>query len=389
MNSMSSTAKIYTAAPYTSSVLKVGSRGTAVTQLQKNLTTLGYDTKGTDGIFGNDTKNAVLSFQRAHGLTADGIVGSGTQNAIAKALNYHNQGILVVGSRGTAVAELQKNLTKLGYDTKGTDGIFGNDTKNAVLSFQRANGLTADGIVGNDTKNAINNALKKIGTSTTDPIGNNTSIQKMLDNLKNDTSLGLSADKKTAILKAAERLLNDNYDPAFVAGVLGNIQNEGTPGVFESSAYKNKDNMPLYLKYMVDNFNYSTKYSGKSIQEVGIAATVDLINKAKASGYKGKFGLGMIQWTGDRTEGLLESYQKYASNDKPTKEECITAEVNYMADELAGNYAKVYANWNKGEKTASSAGDIVCRQYEIPRDTDNQAKIRAQNANNIYAIMMK
>ncbi len=373
----------------TASVLKTGSRGAAVTELQKNLTKLGYDTKGTDGIFGNNTKDAVLSFQRAHNLTADGIVGAGTQNAIAKALNYHNKGILVLGSRGAAVTELQKNLTKLGYDTKGTEGIFGTGTKNAVIAFQRDYGLSQDGMVGNDTKNAINNALKNIGSEITNSTGSTVSIQKMLDNLKNDTSLGISEDKKTAMLKAAERLLNDNYEPEFVAGVLGNIQNEGTPGVFESSAYKTESKKPPYLAYMDNNFDYQNKFSGKSIQEVGIAAAIDLQNKVKASDYEGKFGLGMIQWTGSRTEGLLASYQKYATSDEPTKEECIMAEVNFMADELAGNYAKVYSNWKNGDKSASSAGDIICRQYEIPADTDSQARLRAQNANKIYAVMMK
>ena len=41
--------------------------------------------------------------------------------------------ILKRGSRGTAVEKLQKNLTKLGYDTKGTDGIFG-DRKSTRLN---------------------------------------------------------------------------------------------------------------------------------------------------------------------------------------------------------------------------------------------------------------
>ena len=162
--------------------------------------------------------------------------------------------------------------------------------------------------------NTINNALKNIGSSTTNPTESTVSIQKMLDNLKNVTSLGISADKKTAILKAAERLLNDKYEPAFVAGVLGNIQNEGTPGIFESSAYKTESKKPEYLKYMDNHFDYRNKFSGKSIQEVGIAAAIDLQNKAKESGYAGKFGLGMIQWTGSRTEGVLASYQKYATS---------------------------------------------------------------------------
>ena len=50
-------------------------------------------------------------------------------------------------------------------------------------------------------------------------------------------SLGLSNEKKTVMWMAAERLLNDGYEVEFVAGVLGNIQNEGTVGKFESSAY--------------------------------------------------------------------------------------------------------------------------------------------------------
>lgn len=373
---------------YATTTLKLGSTGAAVTTLQKNLTKLGYDTKGTDGIFGNDTKNAVITFQKAYGLTADGIVGTATQNAITKALDYQSKGILTVGSRGAAVTELQKNLTKLGYDTKGTDGIFGNDTKNAVIAFQRDHSLTQDGIVGSNTKNAITNALNALGQ--TNPPTNSTTIQRMLDNLRNDTSLGLSSEKKTAMVMAAERLLNENYEVEFVAGVLGNIQNEGTPGKFESSAYiSNPSAEPAYLKYMDEHFDYRNKFSGKSIQTVGISAAMELEQQAKASGFEGKFGFGMIQWTGSRTEGVLKSYQKYCTSDKPTMDECIKAEVNFMADELNGSYHYVYNNWKNGSKTAASAGDIVCRQYEVPRDTNAQATARAQNATNIYNVMMK
>ncbi len=73
--------------------------------------------------------------------------------------------ILKVGNRGPAVTELQKNLTELGYDTKGIDGIFGTGTKNAVLAFQKAYSLSPDGIVGNATKNAIMSALTNTKTS--------------------------------------------------------------------------------------------------------------------------------------------------------------------------------------------------------------------------------
>lgn len=79
-----------------------------------------------------------------------------------------------------------------------------------------------------------------------------------------------------------------------------------TMGKFESSNYvSNPSAEPPYLKYMDEHFDYRKKFSGKSIQDVGLSAAVDLANKAKESGYAGKFGLGMIQWTEECTVPLL------------------------------------------------------------------------------------
>ncbi|MNI33670.1 putative peptidoglycan binding domain protein [compost metagenome] len=52
------------------------------------------------------------------------------------------------GSKGVYVAILQDALNRLGYNTGTIDGIFGANTRNAVVNFQRANGLGADGVVG-------------------------------------------------------------------------------------------------------------------------------------------------------------------------------------------------------------------------------------------------
>lgn len=67
-------------------LLKIGSRGPEVENLQIDLTKLGYDTKGTDGIFGENTKTALLAFQKDHSLTKDGIAGDFTLVVIAKSL---------------------------------------------------------------------------------------------------------------------------------------------------------------------------------------------------------------------------------------------------------------------------------------------------------------
>jgi hypothetical protein len=72
-----------TAGPGTSGeILKRGSRGPAVQELQRKLTSLGYSTKGIDGIFGANTEQAVHQFQKARGLAVDGIIGPTTKKAL-------------------------------------------------------------------------------------------------------------------------------------------------------------------------------------------------------------------------------------------------------------------------------------------------------------------
>lgn len=63
------------------------------------------------------------------------------------------------GSTGSVVKDIQAKLNELGYNCGIADGAFGNNTYNAVLSFQKAKGLTADGIVGNATLTALNKAI--------------------------------------------------------------------------------------------------------------------------------------------------------------------------------------------------------------------------------------
>ena len=60
-----------------------------------------------------------------------------------------------LGQRNTFVKELQKFLNINLKLNLIEDGIFGQKTKTAVISFQKANGLTPDGIVGPMTKGKI------------------------------------------------------------------------------------------------------------------------------------------------------------------------------------------------------------------------------------------
>lgn len=62
---------------------------------------------------------------------------------------------LTIGSRGPQVELLQLALSRAGYYTGAPDGIFGPQTRNAVLAFQRAFGLNADTVVGSMTWNRL------------------------------------------------------------------------------------------------------------------------------------------------------------------------------------------------------------------------------------------
>jgi len=61
-----------------STVVKLGSKGEAVIDLQAKLTSLGFDLGTVDGVVGANTVAAIKAFQKANGLDADGIAGPKT-----------------------------------------------------------------------------------------------------------------------------------------------------------------------------------------------------------------------------------------------------------------------------------------------------------------------
>ena len=69
------TATSASAFTYTSGLIKVGSRGAQVSELQTCMNALGHSTGVVDGIFGTNTKAGVMSFQASKGVAADGVIG--------------------------------------------------------------------------------------------------------------------------------------------------------------------------------------------------------------------------------------------------------------------------------------------------------------------------
>ena len=73
------------AAPTVAPILRTGSRGQAVTDVQSRLKTLGYYQGEIDGQFGVGTKEAVTAFQQRNGLEPDGMVGDDTRELLFSA----------------------------------------------------------------------------------------------------------------------------------------------------------------------------------------------------------------------------------------------------------------------------------------------------------------
>ncbi|MCL2337937.1 MAG: peptidoglycan-binding protein [Firmicutes bacterium] len=121
--------------------------GNAVYAAQYLLQNAGYNPGVIDGAYGDNTQNAIIAFQSANGLNpSDGIVGVNTWAKLTAGVTVGS------GSSGNAVYAAQYLLLNAGYSPGTIDGAYGTNTKNAIMAFQSAKGLTpSDGIVGVNT----------------------------------------------------------------------------------------------------------------------------------------------------------------------------------------------------------------------------------------------
>ena len=83
-------------------MLKQGSKGGEVKEVQRRLKLWGYYKGSVDGVFGAGTKSAVIAFQKKNGLTADGVVGKNTYKALGMTNSYN---LLVNGGGSGATTQ--------------------------------------------------------------------------------------------------------------------------------------------------------------------------------------------------------------------------------------------------------------------------------------------
>ena len=147
--------------PKRSAVLKQGSTGEEVKEIQQALSKLGYRVE-VSGDFDKSTHYGVVRFQRKHRLTIDGVGGPQTLSKIrahqkrpsvtTEARPYPGT-VLKRGSRGPDVRWVQQHL-----GVKLIDGVLGRGTERAVKHFQKRRRLKVDGKIGRQTWAAIHNS---------------------------------------------------------------------------------------------------------------------------------------------------------------------------------------------------------------------------------------
>ena len=111
-----------------------------------------------------------------------------------------------LGRVSDEVKRIQEALNSLGYDIS-PDGKFGKATYQAVMAFQRAEGIKIDGIVGEETIAALEKATGKTGELTGNIDGLSESCEGLIDDLTKPSGRELLLDSLMNVIKAIHRPL--------------------------------------------------------------------------------------------------------------------------------------------------------------------------------------
>jgi hypothetical protein len=221
----------------------------------------------------------------------------------------------------------------------------------------------------------------------------------MMDKLNRDRTLPVESDeRRNAMVRMGRVMASAGYEPAFIAGMLGNVQHEGNVGQFERDW---GGTAQAYLRLIP---NYGAEYCNQNITSKNLVTVRNLLLNLQGLNWNnGKFGLGCIQWTGERTLHLVNTYLEVTGgNDFITLIQATLAEGLMIIRELGeapkpgiANYRRIHSGWRAANSSninsadaAYDAGHRLCMSYLIPTDTSAKAIQRGNAARTIFRIMM-
>ncbi len=189
---------------------------------------------------------------------------------------------LYIGSGDSdSVLALQKQLNKWGYtDGYGRplaeDGIYGKNTYNAVIKYQRDNGLTEDGIAGDKTWGSMSDRMRKeedqkklssIGktkdgfTPLYEKEEKDKSPAKVAPEKSEKTKSGKKANVFGAFysyMNARDGLSKNTYTDGYVESELQRIERQG--GIEDNTLKQEEEWVKAQMEDMVRNGDYTNAY---------------------------------------------------------------------------------------------------------------------------------
>jgi peptidoglycan hydrolase-like protein with peptidoglycan-binding domain len=132
------------------------------TEIQRQLTTIGYDVGVADGLWGSRTRVAIKAWQKANRRDQTGYVTAAQVKLLATQAGSVTPAPAPDGEDAAALeeslleltgaerADLQRRLTRLGYAPNRTDGVFGAGTRRAIAEWQADEGVEVTGYLTAD-----------------------------------------------------------------------------------------------------------------------------------------------------------------------------------------------------------------------------------------------
>ena len=255
----------------------LGDQNDDIKKFQQRLIQLGYLTTKPDGKYGSDTVAAVKRLQENNGLISDGHIGPATKELLLS--DTVSENALNIGDSGDDVNNVQKHLKKLGYLDSVT-GYFGSDTHDAVVKFQKRNGLSQDGKVGSATINKLlsSEAREWNGYSGGGSSNGSSSHRKSSDDNSNDNnSWDTSSPNADLFISIASSKLGARY----VYGAKG-------PSTFDCSGF-----VYWVLNQAGIRQSYMTSYSWNKTGRYQRISSMDNIRRGDIITFHGHVGIAI------------------------------------------------------------------------------------------------
>lgn len=177
---------------------------------------------------GSSSMNSITSDCAVRPIAPDRLTAVDWSHAVPSASSTAAKPVLLMGSQGKTVLQLQTRLKQLGYPVGAIDGVYGIRTRSAVRKFQQSQYLKPDGVVGQQTWVALQQPIASKPQIRTELPSKKLPVQSVVGSGKNAATPAPPARIETATPSRTIRikgspLWSEGYGWFVVWGVVQGI----------------------------------------------------------------------------------------------------------------------------------------------------------------------